>query len=201
MTNGDKATWRTFFVHARATLTEADRSADAAALTTHMVTAALEARNRTGCATVAAYVATQTEPGSLDALYALHEADMRVVLPVTAPGNTLDWAEYQGPQRLVRGAYGLLEPAGPRLGVEVLESCCVIFVPALGVGFSGERLGRGAGYYDRALAGAGVAAQRVAIVRDEEFVPELPYAEHDVMMDAVITPGRGYVSLPIKSTN
>jgi 5-formyltetrahydrofolate cyclo-ligase len=71
----------------------------------------------------------------------------------------------------------------------------LVLVPALAVDHSGVRLGKGGGYYDRALSLS--TGPVVAVVRDEEFVPSLPAEPHDVRVDAVLTPGRGVVRLPL----
>lgn len=50
----------------------------------------------------------------------------------------------------------------------------------------GMRLGKGAGYYDRALAGLEVPV--VAVVYDDEFLDAVPHDTHDVPVHGVITP-------------
>ena len=60
------------------------------------------------------------------------------------------------------------------------------------------RLGQGGGSYDRALRRRGAGAPVVAVVGDDELVPgPLPGEAHDVRVDAVVTPGRGLVRLPL----
>lgn len=142
--------------------------------------------------TVCAYIATASEPGSLAMVEALRSHGLRVLLPVIV-GESLDWAEYDG--RLRPGPFGLREPEGPLLGASAVGSAALVLVPALAVDHSGVRLGKGAGHYDRALTLS--TAPRVALVRDEEFVPSLPAEPHDVRMDAVLTPGSGLVRLPL----
>ena len=135
------------------------------------------------------------EPGSTELLDALRAAGHRVLLPVVVGAAPLDWAEYAGPESLDRARYGLLEPNGPRLGAAELGAADAVLVPALAVDERGVRLGRGAGHYDRSLPLADPAAQLIGVVRDAEFVAELPGEEHDIRMHAVITPGRGLVAV------
>ncbi|ONI86247.1 5-formyltetrahydrofolate cyclo-ligase [Saccharothrix sp. ALI-22-I] len=142
--------------------------------------------------TVCAYVASVSEPGSVEMLEALRSHGLRVLLPVVV-GEALDWAVYEGELR--PGAFGLGEPVGPLLGAEAVGSAALVLVPALAVDHSGVRLGKGGGYYDRALPLS--TGPLVALVRDEEFVPSLPAEPHDVRMDAVLTPGLGLVRLPL----
>ncbi|MGH3545349.1 MAG: 5-formyltetrahydrofolate cyclo-ligase [Mycobacteriales bacterium] len=154
--------------------------------------------------TVAAYVPVGTEPlGRMNTeppilpelvlqaatqtnVLAANSAQPVVLLPIWRSGSELDWAAYSGVGDLVESPRGLWEPLGPRLGAAAIYDVDLVLVPALAADTRGNRLGRGAGCYDRALARTRVAA--VAIVYDHELVGEIPNFEHDVPMSAVITP-------------
>jgi 5-formyltetrahydrofolate cyclo-ligase len=71
-------------------------------------------------------------------------------------------------------------------------------VPALQVDRDGNRLGRGGGSYDRALARA--TGLTVALLHDDELVAELPHEPHDVPVRAVATPTGGLVRLPSRGS-
>ena len=60
-------------------------------------------------------------------------------------------------------------------------------VPALAVDREGYRLGYGAGYFDRLLAGSPPTQLRVVALPDALFVERLPREAHDVAVDAVMT--------------
>jgi 5-formyltetrahydrofolate cyclo-ligase len=111
------------------------------------------------------------------------------LLPVLLEDDDLDWAVYDG--ELAPGRRGLLEPVGPRLGVEAIASCDLVLVPALLVDRRGNRLGKGGGSYDRALARA--TGLTVALLHDDELVHAIPHEAHDVPVRAVVTPGNGLV--------
>ncbi|MBW4719092.1 5-formyltetrahydrofolate cyclo-ligase [Saccharothrix obliqua] len=143
--------------------------------------------------TVCAYLAVGGEPGSAEMLDVLRSAGCRVLLPVVVGDAPLEWAVHDGELR--PGPFGLLEPAGERLGVAAIAEAAVVLVPALAVDRGGVRLGKGGGHYDRSLPYA--TGPLVALVRDEEFVPELPAERHDVRMNAVLTPGGGLIRLPL----
>ncbi|MCO7204816.1 5-formyltetrahydrofolate cyclo-ligase, partial [Microbacterium sp. CnD16-F] len=57
------------------------------------------------------------------------------------------------------------------------------------VDHAGRRLGRGAGYYDRALAGLPQRRRPllVAVVHAEELLAEVPHEPHDLPVDVVVT--------------
>lgn len=143
--------------------------------------------------TVCAYSAVGGEPGSLAMLDTLRSSGLRVLLPILVGAAALEWALYDGALR--PGPHGLREPAGEPLGASAIATAALVLVPALAVDHRGVRLGQGGGYYDRSLPMAEGAL--VAVVRDEEFVPELPAEAHDVRMNAVLTPGSGLVRLPL----
>jgi 5-formyltetrahydrofolate cyclo-ligase len=118
-----------------------------------------------------------------------------VLLPVgPVAGSELAWAVDTG--RLVPGRFGLLEPVGPRLGPTAIGTADVVVVPALAVSRAGVRLGRGGGYYDRALRHARDGALVVAVVFDDEVVDEVPAEPHDHRVDVVVTPAGGWQALP-----
>lgn len=145
---------------------------------------------------VAAYVPAGTEPGSGALLDALVDAGFEVLLPVVAPGPPapLRWARYSGPESLVEGRFGLLEPIGPTLPTTAVDEAALVLVPALAVDRSGVRLGRGAGYYDRSVAALD-SSRLIAVVYDDELVDELPADRFDVSMGWALTPMAGFTKL------
>jgi 5-formyltetrahydrofolate cyclo-ligase len=135
--------------------------------------------------TVAAYCAVDGEPSTAELIAVLREGGVCVLLPVVAGGD-LDWAVDDG--TYVDGPWGLREPAGVRLGVDAIARAEVVVVPALAVDVAGHRLGQGGGFYDRALLRA--RGRTVALVYDDEVLDVVPVEEHDVVVDAAVTPTR-----------
>ena len=196
MTTPTKAALRAKVLAARSGVADAVRTAEARTLSEHVELVV------TSGSTVCAYVPVGTEPGSIEMLDMLLQRSRRVLLPVartTGPENKgmplpLRWGEYrQG--ALVRGPWGLLEPPEPVLPESVLGEADLVIVPALAVDRRGVRLGRGRGFYDRSLAARAAQARLLAMVRDEEFVDELPAEAHDVPMTHVVTPQRGVTAV------
>lgn len=137
-------------------------------------------------ATVAAYVSMGTEPGTGLLLEALLERGTRVVLPVLQPDNDLDWAVHTG--TLVPARRGLLEPAGPVLGVDAVATADLVLVPGLAVSPTGARLGRGGGSYDRALARVPVGTPVWILLYDDEVGLPVPVEPHDRPVTGAVTP-------------
>ena len=157
------------------------------------IVAALLERLR-GVGTLAAFVPDPSEPGSGRLPAAYVELGARVLLPVIPPqGRILDWAAYTG--ELESGRFGLSHPVGPRLGPTAIAAADAVVVPALAVDRFGIRLGRGGGYYDRALVHARPDAVLVTVVFDDERIAELPREVHDRPVTAVVTPSGGWEEL------
>ncbi|MCD2189061.1 5-formyltetrahydrofolate cyclo-ligase [Actinomycetospora soli] len=144
------------------------------------------------------YVPVRTEPGAtpdgalplLDAAVAIGR---RVLLPVVTGDGPLDWAGFRDRGDLVAGPHGLLEPSRHREGPAAVASAGVVVVPALAAAPDGVRLGRGGGHYDRTLPLVSGSTTIVAVVADDELLPELPSEPHDVRVHAVWRPTAGLV--------
>ncbi|MEV4922114.1 5-formyltetrahydrofolate cyclo-ligase [Streptomyces roseoverticillatus] len=185
--DGTKAELRRDLLAVRSALTTDDVATTGAALARR----ALGLPELAEAGTVAAYVSVGREPGTRALLEALRRRGVRVLLPVLLEDNDLDWAVYEGPDRLVRAGRGLLEPDGPRLGPEAVTSAEAVLLPGLAVDAAGMRLGRGGGSYDRVLARlarAGATPSLVVLLYDGEVIAEVPAEAHDRPVDAVVTP-------------
>jgi 5-formyltetrahydrofolate cyclo-ligase len=145
--------------------------------------------------TVASYLSVGTEPDSRGLVFALWKRGTYVLLPVLRPDGDLDWASYEGPDSLAPGPRGLLEPTEARRGVTAITSADLVIVPALAADRGGNRLGRGGGSYDRALARVGPAILTVALLYDGELAAEVPIGPHDQPVRAVARPGEGITRL------
>ena len=91
---------------------------------------------------------------------------------------------------LVPGAYGI---PGPRGGSEVpVGDIDVLIVPARGFDREGNRLGRGAGFYDRFMAHPDFRAFKVGLAFEAQVLDALPHDEHDLPVDVVVTESQLY---------
>lgn len=152
------------------------------------------ADSRVGSArAVAAYIDTAGEPPTGALLARLADRGVTVLLPVLLPDGDLDWA-LDGLRR--RGRWGLVEPAGPRLGPGAVASADVVVVPALAVSAAGDRLGRGGGSYDRALARTDPATPVIALLWDGELGIDVPVEPHDRRVSAAVTPSGWHICTP-----
>ena len=81
------------------------------------------------------------------------------------------------------------EPGNSANGPEALKNAGLIIVPALAVDQEGFRLGRGGGWYDRALEYRAAGARVVAVCWPWEPTDKpVPHEDHDIPVDGVLTP-------------
>jgi 5-formyltetrahydrofolate cyclo-ligase len=181
-----KIAMRDQILTARNRLTLTERAEHARAIAEHLL-ASPEVRR---AATVAAYVSIGSEPGTGGLIRELAAAGKRVILPALLPDGDLDWAAYAGDDALAPARRGLLEPTGPRLGVDAIATPDVVLVPGLAVSPHGDRLGRGGGSYDRALGRVPVGTFTCVLLRDDEVGLDVPVEPHDRVVTAAATPTR-----------
>lgn len=154
----------------------------------------LQAVGHAGC--VAAYVSQGDEPRSYELLEALHQRGVRVLLPVLGPGLARTWGVYTSAADLqVRAPGRPPEPGGDVLPAEAISEADAVVAPALAIDAAGTRLGQGGGWYDRVLLHARPGTPVFAMIYGEELIRDvlLPVAEHDMPVDAVITPDHWFL--------
>lgn len=187
-----KDTVRADLLARRRLMSESSRADAAEAIAFHVLATPVVSRARR----VACYLSMPSEPGTGPLITALVAHGVEVIVPVALPGGavrerTLDWVALgEKADRFMTSGLGIREPAGPRLGATALDRCDAIIVPALAVDHAGHRLGRGAGYYDRALAPADGPARApvCAVVFTHELMAEVPHEPHDVPVQMAATP-------------
>lgn len=92
--------------------------------------------------------------------------------------------------RLAMGSFHIEEPQGDELAD--ISSIELVVVPAVAYDRSGNRVGRGKGYYDRLLKDS--RATKIGVGYDFQLLDEeIPAEEHDVAVDIVITQSGRYV--------
>jgi 5-formyltetrahydrofolate cyclo-ligase len=142
---------------------------------------------------VAVYVSTSSAPGTAPLRQGLRRAGVRVLLPVLLGDGHLDWA-VDGAELSSAVAPTSAELSGPLLGLEGIGQAQVVIVPALAVDTLGNRLGQGAGFYDRTLRFIEPSVPVFALVYESELldaaIEPIPSQPHDLPVDAVVTPHR-----------
>ncbi|MBA4148078.1 MAG: 5-formyltetrahydrofolate cyclo-ligase [Verrucomicrobia bacterium] len=86
---------------------------------------------------------------------------------------------------LFPGKFGVHEPNGSCSSYP-LKQLDLTLVPALAFDLSGNRLGRGRGFYDKLLAD--VSGAKCGVAFDEQIIKQVPVEPHDVPVDYLLTP-------------
>jgi len=85
------------------------------------------------------------------------------------------------------GTFGLLEPRTDESRIVAPEEVDLVLVPGVVFDRKGNRIGFGAGYYDRFLARTRNDCIKAAVAFDFQVLDEIPAEEHDIPMDIIIT--------------
>jgi 5-formyltetrahydrofolate cyclo-ligase len=183
----------------RAAMDAGQRAAAADGLTVHGLGWAEQLTGGTP-STFCAYLGVGFEPPTGPLIRALHSQGHKILLPVCEPGRRLSWVHWAPDAELVPSRYApILEPVGPRHGLEVMSQVAALFIPATALDRGGNRIGQGGGYYDvflDSLASRVLDIPLAAIVYDQELLPagSLPAEDFDRKVPAALTPS-GIVSL------
>ncbi len=93
-------------------------------------------------------------------------------------------------EELKPGRYSILEPAGTKMMAEEDQERLVVFVPGVAFDVRGNRLGRGKGWYDRALASVGEKSVFVALAFESQVLERVPTDRWDRKVHHIITERR-----------
>jgi 5-formyltetrahydrofolate cyclo-ligase len=134
--------------------------------------------------TVGIYLALPGEVILDEIVLRCREWGKRVCVPVFDEAAQLCvMAEWHSNVDLVSGKWDVLEPPEHRLVAD--EAIDLMLVPGVAFDKSGERLGRGGGYYDRMLVRS--KAYHLGVAFDFQLVEALSPEPHDIAMDLVVT--------------
>lgn len=148
--------------------------------------------------TVMAYCSVGNEPSTLALINSLLESGRKVCLPLCTDldeegrrigsdaAHAMEARQIKGFDDLVAGAYGIPEPKADTALVAP-EEIDIIILPCLSCDRQCNRLGHGAGYYDKYLKAVRKDCFTMALCFEEALADELPVEEHDVPVDAVVT--------------
>jgi 5-formyltetrahydrofolate cyclo-ligase len=121
-------------------------------------------------------------------------AGKRVAVPLTVRG---DWknryimpCEIRNTETdLAPGAFGILEPKHP-LQVVDTDEIDLVTVPGVAFDLGRNRIGFGAGYYDRFLKTVSADCCKIGLAFDIQVMDEIPAGKYDMPLDMIITESR-----------
>lgn len=190
-TNGQtKAELRAGRLAARDALSPAERSARSAAIVRH----GLKALSPAPGAVVSGYFAIRSEADILPLLTGLAERGARLALPAILDRETIVFRLWDPVHPLVDAGWGTMGAAADAPSVDP----DIILMPLAAFDAAGNRIGYGAGHYDRAIARMherGRVPQLIGVAFVCQEVGEVPAGPFDVPMAAVLTE-EGFRTLP-----
>ena len=131
---------------------------------------------------VACYFSLPTEPSTAPLMDRLWQRGIQVITP-RIRASELTWVESTPSSEYAPGTFGIREVLHGR--EMSLAQADLIFMPALAVSDTGNRLGQGGGFYDRALSALEDIPLLIALLNADEDGIAIPFEKHDIPVDAV----------------
>ncbi len=129
------------------------------------------------------YISTDDEVPTHGLIDEFLKRGLRVCVPHVVDKQNMMAVDFPGWPNLQRGALGILAPEEKKATTQIVDTA---IVPGIGFSPSGDRIGHGAGYYDRWLT-KNLATRRVGIAYDWQILTQIPVTKFDMKMDALIT--------------
>ncbi|MFH0921537.1 MAG: 5-formyltetrahydrofolate cyclo-ligase [Fibrobacterota bacterium] len=137
------------------------------------------------------YVSLDTEADTRRILRAALDQGRELFVPACRPADkTIALAQIRDPETdLVPGMLKILEPRPERIAVVDPLSLDLFIIPGVAFDNDGNRLGRGAGYFDRFLKGIKGQRPIAALALSVQVYPySIPTRPHDIRPDKIMTP-------------
>jgi len=139
-----------------------------------------------GCDPVMAYVSKPPEVDTHPFIRDLLREGRRVVVPIIEKETrTLRLSYLRDTTLLVKSTFHVPEPIGNEIPAQASDIQTVI-IPLLAFDRRGNRLGYGAGYYDRFLA-QNPGVKKIGVAFSCQETDSVPRDENDVRIDIVVT--------------
>ncbi|MBI4655085.1 MAG: 5-formyltetrahydrofolate cyclo-ligase [Nitrospirae bacterium] len=137
------------------------------------------------------YASFRSEVDTMGCLNSAIKLGKKIGLPkVDKEQGCLNLYEIKDTSELQPNYMGILELSilkGRKMNLKDID---VVVVPGAGFDTKGNRLGYGAGYYDKLLSGSRKHITTIALAFEEQIVPGVPREGHDVRVDKIITERR-----------
>lgn len=165
-------------------LTEADRHAKSLAATSLLAATPEFA----AASVVMLYLSTATELDTAPLALKCWQAGKSVVVPrVSWNQRRMLPVEITSLQAgLTTGGHGIREPddSGKPIPADLID---LVVVPGLGFSESGNRIGRGMGFYDRFLAQPEFAGVSCGLAFQDQILADIPVLDHDMPLGMLVT--------------
>lgn len=139
--------------------------------------------------TVFIYMDFKNEVSTIGLIKKMLDGKKSVVIPYTDTVNTViipvEIKDVDNDLKI--SSFGYLEPKIEKINEIELDKIDLIIVPGVVFDKCLNRIGFGKGYYDRILNKKRHDAKAIAIAYEFQVLDEIPFEEHDIKMDMIIT--------------
>ena len=135
---------------------------------------------------IAGYLPIRSEPDLRPLMARFRARGARLCLPVVLDRETIVFRDFVRGAELVKTGFGT---SGPGAEAEVLDPD-ILLIPLSSFDPEGNRLGYGAGHYDRAIArlrGKGLSPRLIGTAFSLQQADNLPAEPHDVPLAMILT--------------
>jgi 5-formyltetrahydrofolate cyclo-ligase len=137
------------------------------------------------------YASFRSEAATIQCITHALKLKKMIMLPlVNRKKKTLRIFQINNLSDLKSGFMGIPEPEANKNNERLLNDLDIAIIPGAAFDLKGNRLGYGAGYYDKLLSKSKKNITRIALAFEEQIVPEIPSYKHDIKMDKIITEKR-----------
>ncbi|MFN3479249.1 MAG: 5-formyltetrahydrofolate cyclo-ligase [Thermodesulfovibrionales bacterium] len=137
------------------------------------------------------FVSFRSEVSTLPQIEEALRRGKRIILPkVDNINKRLRLFEIHNTGEIKPGFMGIPEPDVPPERERDINDVDLVIMPGVAFDTNGNRLGYGAGYYDKLLSGLKKKIPLIAIAYEEQIVDSLPAESHDVRVNMIVTDER-----------
>lgn len=148
--------------------------------------------------TILFYASFRSEADTIKAIQNALKLKKRVALPVVdTEHKQLKLYEVHDISELSSGYMGIPEPVAVRALNMGLNEIDIEIIPGIGFDLKGNRLGYGAGYYDKLLSHKSKRLSKtkgrittIALAFEEQIAEKIPSEPHDIRVDLIVTDKR-----------
>ena len=148
--------------------------------------------------TILFYASFRSEADTIKAIQNTLKLKKRVALPVVdTEHKQLKLYEIHDISELSAGYMGIPEPVAARALNMSLNEIDIEIIPGIGFDLNGNRLGYGAGYYDKLLSHKSKRLSKtkgrittIALAFEEQIAGKIPSEPHDIRVDLIVTEKR-----------
>lgn len=145
----------------------------------------------TDAKTILFYASFRSEADTSEMIKITLGQGKRATLPkVDKKNKKLLLYEIKDMSELMQGYMGISEPSVSEKRLTEIDNIDLIIIPGAAFDVSGNRLGYGAGFYDRLLTGMKNKIPVIAPAYEEQIVENIPSEPHDVRVDKIVTDKR-----------